>query len=509
MYAQMIFHLKTTDNIGDVDHLHLCRESAQATDPVSVNCAEGVSHFLNSYFLFERSFYMETVFVIANDGSKLMPTNTVKARKLIRAGKAVIEKHTPFTIRLVYESLKNIQPVEIGVDTGYKHIGLSVKSEKHEYISAQYDLLKDEVKHHNDNKKYRKARRNRLRYRKPRFYNRNKPKGWLAPSLKNKADTHVRLIKSYYDVCPVNAIYIECGQFDTQVIKAIKEGNPIPYGKAYQRGEQYGYDTLREALFSRDKYTCQICKRTPWKNNISLHRHHIGYWKNDRTNRMNNLLTVCNFCHTKKNHQPGGALYGLKSKTPNMAGAAFMNTVKNNIYQQISEFCDNTYITYGTVTKHVRRQLNIGKTHADDAFCIGMIHPKHRSKTSYYEKRRRNNRILSTFKDAKYIDSRDGSVKSGKQLSSGRTNRNHDRDSENLHIYRQCKKKKGFFSVRKRHYSIQSGDIIMYQGKKYISKGCHVNGTKVKFSNGNSILVKKVTVISHAGSWKKVEKSAS
>ena len=64
MYAQMIFHLKTTDNIGDVDHLHLCRESAQAADPVSVNCAEGVSHFINSYFLFERSFFIWKRFLL-------------------------------------------------------------------------------------------------------------------------------------------------------------------------------------------------------------------------------------------------------------------------------------------------------------------------------------------------------------------------------------------------------------------------------------------------------------
>ena len=447
---------------------------------------------------------MNTVFVIADDGTRLMPTHAAKARILLHSGKAIIEKYKPFTIRLQYHSAKNVQPIEIAADTGYIHIGLSIKSQKHEYISAQYDLLKDEVERHNNCRQYRRTRRNRLRYRKPRFNNRCKPKGWFAPSLQNKIDTHVRLIHSYYNVCPVTDLYIECGQFDLQVMKAMQENKPIPHGAEYQHGEQYGYDTLREALFSRDNYTCQICKRTPWKDNISLHRHHIGFWQNDRTNRMSNLLTVCNLCHTPKNHKPGGKLYGLKRKVSNMANAAFMNSVKYDIYNKISSFCDNVHITYGAVTKHIRVIRNIGKTHADDAFCIGNFHPRHRTKIQYFEKRRRNNRILSKFYDAKYMDSRDGSIKSGAQLSCGRINRNHNRDTENLHQYRQCKKSKGRFSIRKQHYSIQPNDTVLYQGKRYVCKGCHCNGKRVLLQDGQSIAIQKVTIIKYAGNWKPV-----
>ena len=447
---------------------------------------------------------MNTVFVITDDGTRLMPTHAAKARILLHSGKAIIEKYRPFTIRLRYHSTKNVQPVEIAVDTGYIHIGLSIKSQRHEYISAQYDLLKDEVERHNNCRKYRRARRNRLRYRKPRFNNRRKPEGWFAPSLQNKINIHVELIKSYYVVCPVTDIYIECGQFDLQVMKAVQDNKPIPHGIEYQRGEQYGYDTLREALFSRDHYTCQICKRTPWKDNVSLHRHHIGFWQNDRTNRMDNLLTVCNLCHTPKNHKPGGKLYGLKSNVSNMASAAFMNTVKYDIYKKVSEFCDGVHITYGAVTKHIRTIRNIGKTHADDAFCIGRFYPRHRAGTQYFEKCRRNNRILSKFYDAKYIDSRDGTVKSGAQLSCGRTNRNHNRDADNLHQYRQWKKSKGGFSIRRQRYSIQPNDTVLYQGKKYLCKGCHCNGTRVVLQDGQSVAIKKVTIIKHAGNWKTV-----
>ena len=97
----------------------------------------------------------KTVFVTASDGTALMPTSAVRARKLLRAGKAVIDNHTPFAIRLTYESGHWTQPVELCMDTGSEHIGVSVKSEKHEYVHAQYDNLPDEKQRHEKQKTQR------------------------------------------------------------------------------------------------------------------------------------------------------------------------------------------------------------------------------------------------------------------------------------------------------------------------------------------------------------------
>ena len=130
-----------------------------------------------------------TIFVIAEDGTKLMPTSNVKkVRKLLRTGRAVICKHKPFAIKLTYSTTKYAQPIEFKEDAGYQNIGVSVCSAKHEYISETRVLLKDEVERHNDCRKHRRTRRNRLRYRKPRFDNRRATKqfGWLAPSINNK-----------------------------------------------------------------------------------------------------------------------------------------------------------------------------------------------------------------------------------------------------------------------------------------------------------------------------------
>ena len=73
------------------------------------------------------------VAVISKTGVRLMPTSEYRARKLLNSGKAIIYGYRPFTIQLTERETGALQPVELCVDTGYIHIGVSVKSEKHEH----------------------------------------------------------------------------------------------------------------------------------------------------------------------------------------------------------------------------------------------------------------------------------------------------------------------------------------------------------------------------------------
>ena len=108
-----------------------------------------------------------SVAVISKTGIRLMPTSEYRARHLLKTGKAVIEQYRPiFTIRLTDREDGKTQPIE--------HVGVSIKSEKHEFAHAQYDMLSNEAERHNDRRKYHRTRRNRKRYRKPRFDNRPK-----------------------------------------------------------------------------------------------------------------------------------------------------------------------------------------------------------------------------------------------------------------------------------------------------------------------------------------------
>ena len=264
-----------------------------------------------------------SVAVISKTGERLMPTSEYRARKLLKSGKAIKHSYHPFTIQLTERETGDIQPIELCMDTGYIHIGISVKSEKHEYLAEQIDTLTNERIRHDTCRMYRTQRRSRKRYRQPRFNNRKRDKGWIAPSLEHKKDIHVHAISRINKVMPLTDITMEMGNFDTQVLKAKEEGKPLPQGADYQHGERYGTATLREAVFSRDNYKCQCCGKTI-RDGAILHVHHIKYRSQGGTNSMSNLATVCDKCHTPKNHKPGGKLYNWKPKLPNFKGATFI-----------------------------------------------------------------------------------------------------------------------------------------------------------------------------------------
>ena len=140
---------------------------------------------------------MSAVYIISKNGERLMPTVRYgHVRHLLKDGKAVVFSRHPFTIQLTYDTSEFVQPMEIGVDSGYEHVGVSVKSAKREYLSSQFDLLPDEKSRHDDCRKYRRTRRNRLRYRKCHFLKNTKLEGWIAPSLRHKAEAQEQIIES-------------------------------------------------------------------------------------------------------------------------------------------------------------------------------------------------------------------------------------------------------------------------------------------------------------------------
>lgn len=449
-----------------------------------------------------------------------MPTFRLgKVRHLLKNGRAKIVKHHPFTIQLRYDSRNYVQPVEICEDVGYEYIGISVKSQSHEYVSAQYDTLKDEKERHDSCRKYRRTRRNRLRYRKPRFKNRKRVEGRLAPSLEHKKQLNISLINMYCAVIPIKHITVEVGSFDIALLKAIREGKEIPEGVDCQRGPRYKMATLREAVFYRDNYTCKICGRSTFKDKAILFAHHMFYWKGRHGCSSSELITVCGKCHTPTNHKKGGKLFGFGKnlKFADLSGAAFMNAVRWQIVNKLR----NTYgkefvsITYGAMTKEQRRLLNIEKSHSNDAYAMGKYHPSNRCSFEHYIKNRRNNRILERFYDAVYIDSRTGKRATGQTLFSGRINRNRNKDSENLHKYRQRKVKKGYRAFRRKTVNLHPGDIVSLNGENLVVFGTHTSKTgsvNVQFvsraKNGRqSASLKKLKIVKtqkrYVSAWQK------
>jgi hypothetical protein len=158
--------------------------------------------------------------------------------------------------------------------------------------------------------------------------------------------------------------------------------------------------------------------------------------------------------------------------------------------------------TYGYLTKDKRMTLKLEKTHANDAFCIGEKQPNERlAKTLYYKQKSKNNRSLQKFYDAKYIDSRDGETKAGKVLFSGRTTRNKNKNTENLHIYRSKKVKKGRVSIRRQRYDLQPHDTVKWRNRRCEVVGVQSCGKGIVILAGNArkaVSTNKVKLITRA-----------
>lgn len=445
-----------------------------------------------------------TIFVLNKDGESMMPTTRPgRVRHLLKAGKAIIVKHRPFTIQLTYESTNFRQPIEFCCDTGDHHVGISLKSEAKEYLSDEYRPLANEKERHDDCRKMRRARRNRNRYRKPRFNNRKGREGKLPPSVEHKVDVNLKAFSELVRVCPITQAFFEVGAFDTQLLAAIQKGEKAPEGEDYQRGPRYNIATLREAVFARDGYRCRICGKGV-EDNVVLRVHHALFWIGRHGNQMDELITCCSNCHTPANHKKGGKLYGYTPQSmKSYAGAAVMNQMRWKILDQAKTIAPDVFIrtTYGANTKAVRTFLGLEKSHVNDAYSMGDFHPEKRAELRIIQKVRRNNRILEKFYDAKYIDSRDGAKRKGAELASGRTCRNKNLNGETMRIYRQRKVSKGRRAIRRSRYPIQPNDRVKYNGSIYKVKGCQHYGEYVVLDNGKSVSVKSVIPVGHAGGW--------
>ena len=174
------------------------------------------------------------VYVKNIDGKALMPTSNAKARKLLKQKKAKVVSLRPFVVKLTYKTkTEYIQKLNLGVDSGYSNIGFSVIDAKQEYIAGEVKLLEGMKKRLLEKASYRRIRRSRLRYRKARWNNRvkSKKKGWLAPSLKHKLDTHIKFIDYLKNILPIEKITIEVANFDIQKMK-----DDLISGIDYQNG---------------------------------------------------------------------------------------------------------------------------------------------------------------------------------------------------------------------------------------------------------------------------------
>lgn len=320
------------------------------------------------------------VFVLDKHGAPLDPCPPARARKLLATGRALVHRHTPFVIRLKDRTLEGseVQGVEIGIDPGSRHTGIAVFTAADGVRAGKYAVQLDhrglQIKAKLEARSnYRRGRRSRnLRYRAPRFSNRTKPAGWLAPSLRHRVDTTTTWVGRLSRWTPVTAVHVERVAFD---VAAMTAGRPLD-GVEYQHGTLAGTE-IREYLLAKWRRACAYCGVT----GVPLNIDHIHPRSKGGSDRVSNLTLACIPCNQKKNATPVEEFVTnpdvlrrilAQAKAP-LRDAAAMNATRYALVRALKELHPDVRSSSGGRTKWNRTRTGAPKTHTLDALHVGEL----------------------------------------------------------------------------------------------------------------------------------------
>lgn len=314
------------------------------------------------------------VFVLDKHGTPLQPTSPARARKLLNQGRAVVARHTPFAIRLKDRtvSASQVDGVELGIDPGSKHTGIAVFTVKD---GNRHGLYSVELAHRGSTIRdkltarsaYRRRRRtSNLRHRAPRFSNRTRPKGWLAPSLRHRVDTTMSWTTRLARWAPILTVHVERNAFDTH---AMSHGGQLE-GAEYQHGTLHGTEA-REYLLAKWGRACAYCGTT----GVPLNIDHIHPKSRGGSDRISNLCTACIPCNEKKSNQP---VEDFLKKSPRqlarilaltkapLRDAAAVNATRWALWRALDAAFPSVWTASGGRTKWNRQRTGTPKTHTLD-----------------------------------------------------------------------------------------------------------------------------------------------
>ncbi|MEQ9550884.1 MAG: RNA-guided endonuclease IscB [Coleofasciculus sp. G3-WIS-01] len=315
------------------------------------------------------------VFIIDEKKTPMHPIHPAQARKLLDVGKAAVFRRYPFTL-ILKRVVENpvVHPLTLKIAPGSKITGISLVTDRDEVIwGMELEHRSLQIKLALDSRlRVRKGRRHRnTRYRKPRFLNRKRPQGWLAPSLMHRVLTTETWVKRLCKFARIGEIRQELVRFDTQ-----KMDNPEISGVEYQQGTLFGYE-VREYLLEKWDRKCAYCE----KENLPLQIEHIHPKSKGGSNRISNLCLACEKCNTKKGTKPIAQFLAKKpdllkailtqSQRP-LRDAAAVNSTRWTLFDRLKKMGLPISIGTGGQTKYNRVRLGLPKSHWLDAACVGI-----------------------------------------------------------------------------------------------------------------------------------------
>ena len=322
---------------------------------------------------------MSKIFLIDTDLRPLNPIHPAQARQLLREKKAAIFRRYPFTL-VLKESCPDspVTSLRLKIDPGAKFTGIAIVND-----STGEVVFAAELKHRGfairealtSRRQLRRSRRNRkIRYRKPRFLNRTRPKNWIAPSLQSRVDNIKTWVERFRKLAPINSISQELVRFDTQLMR-----NPDIQGKEYQQGTLAGYET-REYLLEKWNRQCVYCD----VKDVPIQIEHIYPKSKGGSNSITNLTLSCEKCNIKKGTKD---IKDFLKKDPNrlekilrqakrpLADTAAINTTRFILLEALKITGLPIETGSGGLTKFNRSQQKLEKSHWIDAACTGKSTP--------------------------------------------------------------------------------------------------------------------------------------
>ncbi|MCW2917748.1 MAG: endonuclease domain protein [Actinomycetia bacterium] len=293
----------------------------------------------------------------------------------------MVARHTPFVIRLKDRTVadSSVRGVQVGIDPGSKHTGISVfitsGGSRAGMYSIQLDHRGGQIRDKLASRAaLRRGRRSRnLRHRAPRFLNRTKPKGWLAPSLRHRVDTTLSWVSRLTRWAPVSAVHLERVCFDTHLMSA---GRALS-GVEYQQGTLAGYE-VREYLLAKWDRTCAYCGAT----GIPLNIDHIQPRSRGGSDRISNLALACIPCNQEKDATPVQEFLKdqpallqrilARAKAP-LRDAAAVNATRWALWRALEQTGLPVHTASGGRTKWNRSRTGSPKSHTLDALHVGVL----------------------------------------------------------------------------------------------------------------------------------------
>ena len=323
---------------------------------------------------------MGKVFLVDTNKQPLDPVHPGWARKLLNTGQAAVLRRYPFTLILKKEVAEEVvRPLRLKLDPGSKTTGFALVDDQSGEVVFAAELMHrgQQIKNalHARRAVRRWRRQRKTRYRAPRFDNRRRPKGWLAPSLESRMATTLTWTRRLMRVCPITEISMELVKFDTQLMD-----HPEIAGIEYQQGELAGYE-VREYLLEKWGRRCAYCDA----KDVPLQIEHLVCRARGGTDRVSNVCLACEPCNRKKGTQDISAFLKrdpvrlarilAQAKAP-LRDAAAVNTTRWVLYDRLKTFGLPIECGSGGLTKYNRVKLGFPKAHWTDAACVGKSTPQ-------------------------------------------------------------------------------------------------------------------------------------